>query len=88
MKMLLEISQQSKGMKLREDNVLLLFVTRLKAMCNDMGVFLSTGTQVNDSYKDAETSDQNMLRGRLSALLLINEWVIKYSIKQGNPPSI
>lgn len=73
MKMLLEISQQSKGMKLREDNVLLLFITRLKAMCNDLGVFLSTGTQVNDSYKDADTSDQNMLRGKLCALLFRNK---------------
>ena len=48
LKLLEEISQSSKGMRLREDNVLLMFITRLKDMCNSLGVFIFTSTQVKN----------------------------------------
>lgn len=63
MKLLEELSQSSKGMKLREDNILLMFVDRLKALCNRLGVFCFTSTQVNGEWKTAKDADQNLLRG-------------------------
>lgn len=63
MKLLEEIANQSKGMRLREDNVLLMFVDRLKGICNQMGVFIFTSTQVNGEWKSVKDADQNLLRG-------------------------
>lgn len=66
LEMLEEISQSSKGMKLREDNMLLMFVTRLKELCNKYGVFLHSATQVNGEWKNTQDADQNLLRGAKS----------------------
>lgn len=63
MKLLEEIANQSKGMRLREDNVLLMFVDRLKGICNQMGVHIFTSTQVNGEWKSVKDADQNILRG-------------------------
>lgn len=37
--------------------------TRLKDICNQYGVFIMSATQLNGSYVDSETPDQNLLRG-------------------------
>ena len=37
--------------------------TRLKDICNQYGIFIMSATQLNGSYTDAETPDQNLLRG-------------------------
>ncbi|TPG68609.1 hypothetical protein EEL31_08805 [Brevibacillus laterosporus] len=63
MKLLQQLSQQSKGMKLREDNILLMFVDRLKAICNKLDVFIFTATQVTGEWKSVKDADQNLLRG-------------------------
>lgn len=38
---------------------------RLKDLCNQYGIFIMSATQLNGQYKDSETPDQNLLRGRL-----------------------
>ena len=58
-----EISSVSKGMKLREDQILFLFVDRLKVICNTLGIFVLTMTQLNGTYKDSPIKDETMLRG-------------------------
>ena len=63
MKILEEITRKSGGVKLREDNILFMLSTRLKDLCNKYGVFILSATQLNGSYTDAETPDQNLLRG-------------------------
>jgi replicative DNA helicase len=63
LKLLEQISLQSKGMKLREDNVLLMFVDRLKALCNRLGVFIFTATQVSGDWENVKEANQNLLRG-------------------------
>lgn len=65
LKILEEITRRSGGVKLREDNVLYMMSTRLKDLCNQYGVFLISATQLNASYQDSETPDQNLLRGKL-----------------------
>lgn len=66
MKILEEITRRSGGVKLREDNILFMLSTRLKDICNQYGVFILSSTQLNSSYQDSETPDQNLLRGAKS----------------------
>lgn len=66
LKILEEISHRSGGVKLREDNVLFMLSARLKDLANKYGIFIMSGTQLNASYQDSETPDQNLLRGAKS----------------------
>ena len=63
MKILEEITQRSGGVRLREDNILFMISIRLKDLCNKYGVFIMSATQLNGSYVESETPDQNLLRG-------------------------
>ena len=63
LKILEEITRRSGGVRLREDNILFMLSTKLKDLCNQHGVFIMSATQLNGSYADAETPDQNLLRG-------------------------
>lgn len=63
LKILEEITRRSGGIKLREDNILFMLSTRLKDICNQYGVFIMSATQLNGSYVDSDTPDQNLLRG-------------------------
>lgn len=63
LKLLSALAQESKGMKLREDNVLLMFADRLKQMCNRLGVFIFTATQVSGDWNNPKEANQNLLRG-------------------------
>lgn len=66
LKILEEITKRSGGIKLREDNILFMLSTRLKDICNQYGVFIMSATQLNGDYQQAETPDQNLLRGAKS----------------------
>ena len=63
LKILEEITKRSGGVKLREDNVLFMLSIKLKDLCNQYGIFILSSTQLNGDYQDAETPDQNLLRG-------------------------
>lgn len=63
MKILAEVSQASKGVKLREDNVLFMLAVKLKDLANKYGIFLQTGTQVNRSIDGDNEISASMLRG-------------------------
>ena len=63
LKILEEITKKTGGVKLREDNILFMLSTRLKDLCNKYGIFIMSATQLNGDYQDAETPDQNLLRG-------------------------
>lgn len=75
MKILEEITKRSGGVKLREDNILFMLSTRLKDICNQYGVFIMSATQLNGSYVDSDTPDQNLLRGAKS----IADWTKFYN---------
>lgn len=66
MKILEEITRRSGGIKLREDNVLFMLSNKLKDICNQYGIFILSGTQLNADYQQSETPDQNLLRGAKS----------------------
>ena len=66
LKILEEITHKSGGVRLREDNILFMLSARLKDLANKYGIFILTATQLNSSYQDSETPDQNLLRGAKS----------------------
>lgn len=75
MKILEEITRRSGGVKLREDNVLFMLSNKLKDICNQYGIFVMSATQLNGTYTDSETPDQNLLRGAKS----IADWTNFYN---------
>ena len=66
LKLIKEIATLSKGMKLREDQVLLMFSDRLKSMCNKLNIHIDSSTQTSGEYKNVKDADQNVLRGAKS----------------------
>lgn len=65
-KLMGEIASVTNGTKLREDQVLFLFIDMLKNLCVTLDVFILTMTQLNGSYKDSNVKDETMLRGSKS----------------------
>ena len=63
LKILEEISTKTKGMKLREDNVLFMLSNKLKNICNQYNVFIMSATQLSGQWRESDTPDQNLLRG-------------------------
>lgn len=47
MKILEEITKRSGGIKLREDQILLMMAIKLKDLCNELGIFIVSSTQLN-----------------------------------------
>lgn len=66
LKILEEISRRTKGMSLREDNILFMISIRMKDLCNQLGVFIMSATQLNQDYQNSKNPDQNLLRGAKS----------------------
>ena len=81
LKILEEITKRSGGIKIREDNVLFMISTRLKDLCNKYGIFIMSSTQLNASYQDSETPDQNLLRGAKSIADKIDYGAILLGVK-------
>lgn len=65
-KMLIEIATKTKGISLREDNVLYIFVDRMKSLCNTLNIHFDTSSQLNGDWKNVKDGDQNLLRGAKS----------------------
>ena len=58
-----EVAQKTKGVKMREDNVLIMFVDRMKTLANLLNVHIDTSSQANGDWKNAKDGDQNLIRG-------------------------
>lgn len=65
-KLIAEIAGIGNGMKVREDQMLFLFIDTLKNLCVKMNIFILTMTQLNGTYKDSPIKDETMLRGAKS----------------------
>lgn len=63
LKILEEISTKTKGMSLREDNVLFMLSNKMKNICNQYNVFIMSATQLSGDWRESETPDQQLLRG-------------------------
>lgn len=62
-KILQELAEQSKGMKLREDMVLFMFIVRLEQIAKRYGAYIATASQVNGEWKQVKDADSTLLRG-------------------------
>lgn len=62
-KILEEITRKSGGVKIREDNVLVLLTTKLKDLANKYNVFIMTATQLSGDFRNDSMPDQTLLRG-------------------------
>lgn len=65
-KLIIQIANMSKGMKLQEHQVLYIFASKLKTLANTLQVHISSSTQLNGEYKDAKVKDETLLRGAKS----------------------
>lgn len=63
LKLISQISNISKGMKIREDQVLFMFSDALKTIANDYKIHIDSATQLSGDYKNAQEKDQTILRG-------------------------
>ena len=66
LKILEEVTRRAGGVRLREDNILFMLSARLKDICNQYDIFILSSTQLNGLYTEADTPDQNLLRGAKS----------------------
>lgn len=82
LKILAEVATQTKGMKLREDNILFMLSNRLKNICNKYGIFLMSATQLSGDFKDSDTPDQQLLRGAKAIADKIDMGSILLSVTQ------
>ena len=82
LKILEEITRRTGGVKLREDNILFMLSIRLKDICNQYGIFIMSATQLNGDYQDADTPDQNLLRGAKAIADKIDLGSILLPVKQ------
>ena len=62
-RMLAEVGREVRGMRLREDNMLHMFSSNLKELCNELGVFIYTASQLSGEWENKKTANQNILRG-------------------------
>ena len=61
---------------------------RLKDLCNQYGIFILSATQLNADYQDAETPDQNLLRGAKSIADKIDLGMIMLEVTQKDRESL
>ena len=88
LKILEEITRRTGGVKLREDNILFMLSIRLKDICNQYGIFIMSATQLNGDYQDADTPDQNLLRGAKAIADKIDLGSILLPVKQKDLESL
>lgn len=66
LKILSEITSQTRGMALREDQVLYMLSRHLKDLAVEHDVFIETATQISGDYREIDIPDQRLLRGSKS----------------------
>ena len=62
-KILASSAQSTRMSGLREDQILLMFMERLKNLAKILNVFIYTATQITGNWKEIKEADQQMIRG-------------------------
>lgn len=62
--MLTEVAQQTRGVGMREDQILFLLSQKLKELAVDLNIFVCSATQTNASFKSDPIPDANLLKGQ------------------------
>lgn len=75
-----EMANMSKGMPLREDMVLYMFMFRLVSIAEKFNVAITTASQLNGAWKEAKNADQDLLRGAKSLADKIQKAMIAFEV--------
>lgn len=62
-KILSSSARSTKMSGLREDQILLMFMERLKNLAKILNIFIYTATQISGNWKEIKEADQQMIRG-------------------------
>ena len=62
-KILASSARSTKMSGLREDQILLMFMERLKNLAKILNIFIYTATQISGNWKEIKEADQQMIRG-------------------------
>lgn len=62
-KILASSARSTKMSGLREDQILLMFMERLKNLAKILNIFIYTATQITGNWKEIKEADQQMIRG-------------------------
>jgi replicative DNA helicase len=84
LKILEEITKRAGGIKLREDNVLFMLAIRIKDLCNELGIFIESSTQLNGEWEDKQDANQNLLRGSKAIADKIDLGMITLPVTKNN----
>lgn len=63
LRLMAEVSNRSKMAGLKEHQLLLVFATELKTLCEQLNIFMFTSSQLNGEAKDAPVKDERVLSG-------------------------
>lgn len=87
-KIMSEVAGKTKGVKLREDNVLLMFADRMKTLANVLNVHIDTSTQVNGEWRNAKEADMNLIRSAKSVADKVDLGIILLPVSEADRLSI
>lgn len=82
LKLTAQISSKSKVSGLKEHQILLSFVTELKALAETLNVFIYTSSQLNGEFREATVYDQNLLSGAKSLAFKLDVGMITMPIEE------
>lgn len=83
-KIMSEVAGKTKGVKLREDNVLLMFADRMKTLANVLNVHIDTSTQVNGEWRNAKEADMNLIRSAKSVADKVDLGIILLPVSEAD----
>lgn len=87
-KILTEVANKTRGVKMREDNVLLMFADRMKTLANELNVHIDTSSQANGDWKNSKDGDQNLIRGAKSIADKVDVGVVVLPVTESDKKSI
>ena len=88
MKILAEGASKTRISGLREDQILLMFITRLKELCIRLNIFIWTATQLSSDWKSAKEADQQLLRGAKAISDKVDNGAILLPVREADKPVI
>ena len=87
-RILAEGANKTRISGLREDQILLMFITRLKELCIRLNIFIWTATQLSSDWKSAKEADQQLLRGAKAISDKVDNGAILLPVREADKPII
>ena len=88
LKIMAEAAQKTRMGGLREDQILYMFATRLKELCNRLKIFMWTSTQLSGDWKNVKEADQQLLRGAKAMADKFDGGAVLLPVRESDKPVI